>query len=90
MKAIKKMHTLVESPDVEKQRASQENISGIFSKSKDMKYENFEIEGIPAEWVSVDRRHMKKYVILYCHGGGYNTGSFRYARSVTNKLASTT
>ena len=65
MKAIKKMHTLVESPDVEKQRASQENISGIFSKSKDMKYENFEIEGIPAEWVSVDRRHMKKYVILY-------------------------
>ena len=55
-----------------------------------MKYENFEIEGIPAEWVSVDRRHMKKYVILYCHGGGYNTGSFRYARSVTNKLASTT
>ena len=45
MKAIKKMHTLVESPDVEKQRASQENISGIFSKSKDMKYENFEIEG---------------------------------------------
>lgn len=90
MKAIKRMHTLVESPDVEKQRASQENISGIFSKSKDMRYDNFEIDKIPAEWVSVDRKHMKKYVILYCHGGGYNTGSFRYARSVTNKLASTT
>lgn len=90
MKAIKRMHTLVESPDVEKKRASQENISGIFSKSKDMRYDNFEIDNIPAEWVSVDRKHMKKYVILYCHGGGYNTGSFRYARSVTNKLASTT
>lgn len=90
MKAIRRMHTLVESPDVEKQRASQENISGIFSKSKDLNYENFEIEGIPAEWVSVDRKHMKKYVILYCHGGGYNTGSFRYARSITNKLAAST
>ncbi|MBS6194122.1 MAG: alpha/beta hydrolase [Clostridiales bacterium] len=90
MKAIKRMHTLVESDDVEKMRASQESISGLFSVSKDMNYENFQIGEIPAEWVSVDRKHMKKYVILYCHGGGYNTGSFRYARSVTRKLASTT
>lgn len=84
------MHTLVESDDLEKVRNSQESISGLFSKSKDMIYESFEIGEIPAEWVSVDRRHMKKYVILYCHGGGYNTGSFRYARSITNKLASST
>ncbi|MCU6736005.1 alpha/beta hydrolase [Diplocloster agilis] len=90
MRAIKRMHTLVESDDIEKQRASQENLSGLFTKSKEMKYESFEIDHIPAEWVSVDRRHIKKYVILYCHGGGYNTGSFRYARSITNKLASTT
>lgn len=90
LKAIKRMHTLVESDDVEKMRASQENLSGFFSKSKDMKYEDVQIGEIPAEWVSVDRCHMKKYVILYCHGGGYNTGSFRYARSITNKLASTT
>lgn len=90
MKAIKRMHTLMESEDVEKMRASQESISGLFSKSKEMNYENFQVGDIPAEWVSVDRRHMKKYVILYCHGGGYNTGSFRYARSITNKLAATT
>lgn len=90
MKAIKRMHALVESDDVEKMRASQENISGLFSKSKEMNYENFQIGEIPAEWVSVARSHMKKYVILYCHGGGYNTGSFRYARSITNKLASST
>lgn len=90
IKAVKRMHSLVESSDVEKQRASQENISGIFSKSRELKYENFDIGTIPAEWVSVDRSHMKKYVILYCHGGGYTTGSFRYARSITNKLASST
>ena len=90
IKAVKRMHSLVESSDVEKQRASQENISGIFSKSRELKYENFDIGTIPAEWVSVDRSHMKKNVILYCHGGGYTTGSFRYARSITNKLASST
>lgn len=90
MKTIKRMHALVESDDLEKVRTSQENLSGLFSKSKDMIYENFEIGEIPAEWVSVDRQHMKKYVILYCHGGGYNTGSFRYARSITNKLADST
>lgn len=90
LKAIKRMHTLVESSDVEKVRASQESISGLFTKSKEMNYTNFQVGEIPAEWVSVDRSHMKKYVILYCHGGGYNTGSFRYARSITNKLASST
>ena len=90
LRAIKKMHTLVESTDVEKQRASQENLSGIFSKSKELIYQDIKIGNIPAEWVSVDRVHMDKYAILYCHGGGYNTGSFRYARSITNKLAAST
>ena len=33
---------------------------------------------------------MKKYVILYCHGGGYSTGSCLYARTLTSKLAETT
>lgn len=90
LKAIKRMHALVENTDVEKVRASQENIGGLLSKNKEMNYENFQIGEIPAEWVSVNRCHMKKYVILYCHGGGYNTGSLRYARSITNKLAATT
>lgn len=43
-----------------------------------------------AEWVSVNRAHMKKYVVLYCHGGGYSTGSRKYARTLTSKLASST
>lgn len=36
LKAIKRMHTLVESDVVEKMRASQESISGLFSKSKEI------------------------------------------------------
>ena len=48
------------------------------------------IEGMYGEWVAVDRAHMKKYVILYCHGGGYSTGSSLYARTLTTKLAMST
>ncbi|MBO5474371.1 MAG: alpha/beta hydrolase [Lachnospiraceae bacterium] len=33
---------------------------------------------------------MKKYIILYCHGGGYSTGSSLYARTLTTKLAAST
>ncbi len=90
LKAIKRMHALMETPDIEKQRAAQENLGGIFSKNREIEYQNFNIGEIPAEWSCVGRSHMKKYVILYCHGGGYTSGSFRYARSITNKLAGST
>lgn len=89
IKTVKKMHALLENPDVEKQREAQDNLGGLL-KNRDIEYECFDIGGIPAEWVCVERPHMKKYVILYCHGGGYIAGSFRYARSITNKLASST
>lgn len=89
MKAIKRMHTLVESDDLERVRASQENISALL-KHRELNYEPFQVGEIPSEWVSVKRSHMRKFVIFYCHGGGYNTGSFHYARSITNKLSSTT
>ncbi len=89
LKTIKRMHSIIENQDVEKQRESQENLGDLLRK-RELNYENFEIDGVMAEWVSVNRSHMKKYVILYCHGGGYMTGSCRYARSITNKLASST
>ena len=90
MKVIRRMHSLVESEDIEKQRASKDNLGSLLVRSADMNYEDVEVDGISAEWVSVKRKHMKKYVLLYCHGGGYNTGSLRYARSITNKLAAST
>ena len=83
------MHSFIENQDVEKQRESQGNLGELLRK-RELNYESFDIEGIPSEWVCVDRAHMKKHVILYCHGGGYMTGSYRYARSITNKLASST
>ena len=90
MKAIKAVHSIVEKEDIDKHRQSQDNIGTILGANKEISYEGLSISGIPAEWVSVNRKHMKKYIILYCHGGGYKTGSYKYARTLTSKLASGT
>lgn len=90
MNLIKRVHSLVENTDVEKHRQSQDSFGAILGKQKDISVKEVDIEGMYGEWVSVERVHMKKYVILYCHGGGYMTGSSMYARTLTTKLASTT
>ena len=90
MHLIKRVHGLVENPDIEKHRHSQDQIGAIMSNTKDINYREIDIDGMYGEWVSVNRAHMKKYVILHCHGGGYSTGSSIYARTLTSKLAAST
>ncbi len=87
MNVIKRVHGLVENPDLEKHRQSQDTIGAILGNTKAINYREINIGGMYAEWVSVNRAHMKKYVILHCHGGGYSTGSSLYARTLTSKLA---
>ena len=87
MQIIKRMHGMLESSDVEKQRHSQEQLATVVGKQGEALITDLMIEEMHAEWVSVERAHLKKYVILYCHGGGYSTGSSLYARSITTKLA---
>lgn len=90
MDLVRRVHGLVDTSDFEKQRQSQEHIGTIMGNTKDISYREFEIGDMAAEWVSVNRPHMKKYIILYCHGGGYATGSIKYARTITSKLAMST
>ncbi|MBO5209465.1 MAG: alpha/beta hydrolase [Lachnospiraceae bacterium] len=90
MNLIKRMHGAVESVDLEKYRQSQDHFGALLSNSKEVEIKEIDIEGIHGEWISVNRAHMKKYVILYCHGGGYSTGSSIYARTLTTKLATST
>ncbi|MDE5587868.1 MAG: alpha/beta hydrolase [Acetatifactor sp.] len=90
MHLIKRAHGLVEHPDLEKHRQSQDAIGSIFGNTKSISYREVDIDGIYGEWVSVNRAHMKKYVVLHCHGGGYSTGSCLYARTLTSKLAAST
>ncbi|MDD6811358.1 MAG: alpha/beta hydrolase [Lachnospiraceae bacterium] len=90
MNLIKKVHGAVEGVDLEKHRQSQDHFGVLLSNNKEVDIKEIEIEGIHGEWISVNRAHMKKYVILYCHGGGYSTGSSMYARTLTTKLATST
>lgn len=90
MQLIRRVHGLVENPDLEKHRQSQDHIGTILGNARDIRYREVDIGGMYGEWVSVDRAHMKKYVILHCHGGGYSTGSSIYARTLTSKLAAST
>ncbi len=88
MQLIRRVHGLVENADIEKHRQSQDHIGEILGNTREIHYEEFQIGEMNAEWVSVNQAHIKKYVILYCHGGGYSTGSSKYARTLTSKLAS--
>lgn len=90
MNLIRKVHGMVERPDIDKHRQSQDRIGALFGKEKGVQYQPVEVEEMSCEWVRVERAHMKKYVILYCHGGGYSTGSTVYARTLTTKLAEST
>lgn len=97
MNLIKRMHGVVENADIEKHRQSQNHFGALLGNSKDVLIEDIHIRDHPSEgeilqgeWLSVNRAHMKKYIILYCHGGGYSTGSRIYARTLTSKLAMST
>lgn len=90
MHLIRRVHGLVENPDLEKHRQSQDAIGAMMSNTRAVSYREFKIDDLDAEWISVNRAHMKKYILLHCHGGGYSTGSRIYARTLTSKLAEST
>lgn len=90
MQLIKRVHGMVDNTDLEKHRQSQDYIGTLLGNTKDIEYREVDMDGMYGEWVSVTRPHLKKYVILHCHGGGYSTGSSLYARTLTSKLAAAT
>ena len=90
MNLIKRMHSRVENTDIEKHRLSQDHLGVLFGSNKEVDIKEIMIDNIHCEWISVNRAHMTKYVIHYCHGGGYSTGSSVYARTLTTKLAVST
>ncbi len=90
MNLIRKVHGVVENTDLEKHRQSQDHLGALLGNTKEVVIKEIAIEDIRGEWICVNRAHMKKHVILYCHGGGYSTGSCVYARTLTTKLATST
>lgn len=87
---VKRVHGVVENVDIEEHRQSQDRLGALFGQNKAILIKEVDIDGMYGEWLCVNRAHMKKYVIMYCHGGGYSTGSSLYARTLTTRLASST
>lgn len=88
MKIVKALHNLTIHEDLQKQRCSQENIGKLLgTKSSKATYTEFAVDTISCEWVRPVKPHKTSDMILYCHGGGFYTGSLKYARIVTTKLA---
>ncbi len=90
LQLVKRVHGIVENTDIEKHRQSQDQVGVLLGQNKDIVIKETDIDGMYGEWISVNRAHMKKHVILYCHGGGYSTGSSLYGRTLTTKLAFST
>lgn len=72
--------------DVEKARAENEALASYF-KSK-VKFESLAIDanGVPAEWINPEGA-LDSQVILYFHGGAYNSGSINTHRSMVADLS---
>lgn len=87
---IKRAHGIMENTDIEKHRQSQDYFGALLTNKKDVNITEVNVDGMYGEWIRVNRVHTKKNIILYCHGGGYSTGSSIYARTLTTKFATST
>lgn len=73
-------------PSVNGYRESFDQLAKLIKIPEDAKCESVNVEGIPAEWISVPETPNRP-VILYFHGGGYVAGSIDSHRGLGVKLA---
>jgi len=73
---------------IEEQRARQEKMARFTRFPADIHCQPISVDGIPAEWISVQDANMG--VILYLHGGAYALGSIKVHREFIARLAWTT
>ncbi len=76
--------------ELAKQRRNQEILGNLTAPMTGMQWECFDIRGIPAAWMRLERPHKKKHAILYCHGGGYTSGNLGYSKVLASKLTQCT
>lgn len=90
--ALRKVHNIA-SPastapeDLKRQRLGQEALGRLLTPPIGFSWEPFDIDGIPAARVRPEGGHDRSKMILYCHGGGYTSGTLGYARLMAAKMA---
>jgi acetyl esterase/lipase len=81
-----KVQPVLESPTLEQQRASFEQLAAMFPIDADIKCESVTANGVKSEWVSAPEAESGR-AILYLHGGGYVMGSINTHRSMAARLS---
>ena len=95
MRALKAVHSAATPEtmnwdDLERQRKGQELLGRLVAPMAGMSWEPFSLDGMNAAWVRPHRGHDRRRCILYCHGGGYTSGTLGYSRILASKLAHVT
>ena len=95
MKAVKAFHYSPQDTngfsqdDLTKQRRAVEAFSHLGYSSLRTIRKSFSLDGTEFEWIYPLKLRQSKYVILYCHGGGFSCGGLGYARILGTRLAKT-
>ena len=89
MHIVKEIHGLIDTQNLSHQRESQDKLGSFFTASKQYTFSSISMNTIHGEWTRYNCKSntSAESIILYCHGGGYMTGSSLYARGITTKLA---
>lgn len=95
MRLLKAVHSLQEpetmtTEDLEKQRRSQEALGSMAAAMGGLVWGPFELGGMDAAWMRLERPHKRRRVILYCHGGGYTSGGLGFSKVLASKLTRAT
>ena len=92
IRALKAVHSSANSEeftlaDLEKQRKGQQLLGRLMTPMIGMEWETFDLDEMPMAWTRLERVHDTRRVVLYCHGGGYTSGSLEYARILSMKIS---
>lgn len=92
LRALRAIHTAatpetMDPDDLDKQRKGQELLGRLVAPMAGMSWEPFRLDKRNASWVRPQRGYDRRRCILYCHGGGYTSGTLGYSRILASKLA---
>ena len=95
LRALRAIHTAatpetMDVEDLEKQRRGQELLGRLIAPMAGMSWEPFSLDGMSCAWVRPQRGYDRRRAVLYCHGGGYTSGTLGYSRILSSKLAHVT
>ena len=95
MRILKALHSAASPGEItpgelEKQRRNQELLGQLAAPMAGLCWEEFDLSGMEAAWMRLERPHRHARCVLYCHGGGYTSGNLGYSRVLASKLVRTT